>query len=103
MPTTLEQLRTEFEALARGVADQAMVDRSARLLDQLALEHPVAHKLITGLIDKNPDQIADALGLFSPDVRRHRKNPNVTDYLGRVKTALKELRDGRGTGTSRTR
>lgn len=88
MNLILDTLLNELKHAARGIVDQAAIERGSRWIEQLEVESPFWHAILMSFLYKSPDEVFDALGAFYPDVLEFKKSQAAKDYINGLQKRL---------------
>ena len=70
----MDQLIADLKLASSGLLNQAMIDRGSGWIESLKADYPLAHRLLIGVLYKEPSEVLDALCKMQPHLREHLSN-----------------------------
>jgi hypothetical protein len=85
----LDELQSDLQQIARGIVEQAQIDRGRHWLEAFTVEYPLAHKLLMNALYKSPADVLKILGLIVPEMRKFKGNEYVLKYIEKLQSELR--------------
>ena len=91
-PQVLLDFQDLLKNVSTGMVEQAQVEKGSRWIEQLAVEYPLAHRLLMMTLYGEPRDVMKTLGMIIPGLREYRKNPHVLLYIEKLQAELRGKR-----------
>lgn len=88
----LSELTKDLNDAAKGIADNAMIERGAKWIQALRRENPVFYNFIESVLYKEPRQVLIALAVLDYRLAGLKDNEYAQKYVRMIQKALKRTR-----------